>query len=84
MYLNVGNSSTTDAASHAPGSPKQSAAKDAVDADAVIGAPLTIAGRKQHIRILAPSSAMPAPRTYHGLNMPCTALLVTTRNPRIK
>ena len=45
MYLNVGNSSTTDAASHAPGSPKQSAAKDAVDADAVIGAPLTIAGR---------------------------------------
>ena len=46
MYLNVGKSSTTDAASHAPGSPKQSAAKDAVDADAVIGAPLTIAGRK--------------------------------------
>ena len=78
-----GIAKTTDAHIHAPGSPKQTAANARGDAEEVTGAPLTICGRNAQIRILATSSAIPAASTYPERQMPCTALLVTSRKPRI-
>ena len=62
IYLNRGRSSTSDANAHAPGSPKQTAANAAVEAEESIAPPLTICGRKAQISRL--HSTTPNPLKY--------------------
>ena len=66
MFI-VGISSTIHAAIHAPGSAAHTEAYARCEAFASIGAPFMRDGTKVQIRMRAASSAMPAPRTYAGL-----------------
>ena len=79
-----GKSKTVEAKVQATGSPRHNAQNEPSEAAEFIVPPFINIGKNVHVSMRAKSSAIPAPSTKADLQMPCTALLTTIKNPSMQ
>lgn len=79
-----GKSKIKDASAHAMGSPRHNEQNEPSEAAEFIVPPFINIGKNVHVSMRATSSAIPAPSTKADLQMPCTALLTTIKNPSMQ